>query len=206
MDRRLFLVGVVVSLLYEPPPATGQRTGKASRIGWLSPASEADGFSNLDALRKGLRQLGYVEGQNFTIEIRSADGHVERLHRLAEELVRLPVDILCTVGSQASSAARQATSTIPGVFSNVAFPDQTGLVKSYASPGGNMTGVAFMGPEYGKRLELLKEARPGLSAVALIYNPDNPGSVLAHLNLTGSGDRKMSSIFLKRLPESGRMH
>jgi len=89
------------------------------------------------------------------------------------------VDVLCTAGSQASGAANQATTATPIVFVDVAFPDQSGLVASYPRPGGNITGVAFMGPEYGKRLELLKEARPGLSRVALIYNPDNPGSVLA---------------------------
>jgi putative ABC transport system substrate-binding protein len=89
------------------------------------------------------------------------------------------VDVLCTAGSQASGAAKQATPTIPIVFANVAFPDQSGLVASYKRPGGNITGVAFIGPEYGKRLELLREAHPRLSRLALIYNPDNPGSVLA---------------------------
>jgi len=89
------------------------------------------------------------------------------------------VDVLCTAGGQASEAAQQATSTIPIVFANVAFPVRSGLVASLARPGGNVTGVAFTGPEYGKRLELLKEAYPKLDRVALIYNPDNPGSVLA---------------------------
>jgi putative ABC transport system substrate-binding protein len=149
------------------------------RIGWLSPEAAADGLPNLEALRAGLRELGYVEGQNITIEARWADGRSERLPQLAAELVRLPVDVLCTAGTQASGAAKHATSTIPIVFANVAFPDQSGLVASYPRPGGNVTGVAFIGPEYGKRLELLKEARPRLSRVALIYNPDNPGSVSA---------------------------
>jgi len=89
------------------------------------------------------------------------------------------VRVLCTAGGQATGAAKDATSTIPIVFANVAFPEQSGLVASYSRPGGNMTGVAFIGPEYGKRLELLREASPKLSRVALIYNPDNPGSVLA---------------------------
>jgi putative ABC transport system substrate-binding protein len=120
-----------------------------------------------------------VEGQNITIEARWADGRSERLPQLAAELVRLPVDVVCTAGTPASVAAKRATSTIPIVFANVAFPDQTGLVASYPRPGGNITGVAFIGPEYGKRLELLRAARPGLSRVALIYNPDNPASVLA---------------------------
>jgi putative tryptophan/tyrosine transport system substrate-binding protein len=149
------------------------------RIGWLSPASAANGLPNLEALRAGLRELGYIEGQHIIIEARWGDGRVERLPELAAELVRLRVDVLCTAGGQASGAAQQATSTIPIVFANVAFPIQSGLVASYPRPGGNITGVAFIGPEYGERLELLKEASPKLSRVALIYNPDNPGSVLA---------------------------
>jgi len=89
------------------------------------------------------------------------------------------VAVLCTAGSQASAAAKRATATIPVVFANVAFPDRSGLVASYPRPGANVTGIAFIGPEYGKRLELLKEVRPGLSRVALIYNPENDGSVFA---------------------------
>ena len=126
-----------------------------------------------------MRALGYIEGQNISIEARWADGRVEHLPRLAAELVRLPVHLLCTAGTQASGAAKQATATIPIVFANVAFPDQTGLVESYPRPGGNITGVAFIDPEYGKRLELLKEVYPRLSRVALIYNSDNPASVAA---------------------------
>jgi len=179
IDRRAFITSFTVGALLASRSADAQQARGTRRIGWLSPASAADGLPNLEALRAGLRELGYVEGRNFTIEARWADGRSERLPQLAAELVRLPVDVLCTAGSQASGAAKQATSTIPIVFANVAFPDQSGLVASYPRPGGNVTGVAFIGPEYGKRLELLKEARPGLSRVALIYNPDNRGSVLA---------------------------
>ena len=179
IDRRVFITSFTAGALLASRSADAQKPKGMRRIGWLSPASAADGLPNLEALRAGLRERGYVEGRNITIEARWADGRSERLPQLAAELVRLPVDVLCTAGSPASGAAKQATSTIPIVFANVAFPDQTGLVASYPRPGGNVTGVAFMGPEYGKRLELLKEARPGLSRVALIYNPDNPASVLA---------------------------
>ena len=179
IDRRAFVTGLAVGALLASRSANAQKAKRMHRIGWLSPASAADGLPNLEALRAGLRELGYVESQNITIEARWADGRSERLPQLAAELVRLPVDVLCTAGSQASGAAKQATATIPIVFANVAFPDQSGLVASYPRPGGNMTGVAFIGPEYGKRLELLREANPRLSRVALIYNPDNPGSVLA---------------------------
>ncbi len=177
--RRAFVGTVVGGLLAAPLAAQAQPAGKVYRIGWISPGTAADGLPNLDALRAGLRELGYVEGRNLTVEARWADGQVPSLPRLASELVGLRVDVICTAGSQASGAAKQATATIPIVFANVAFPDQTGLVASYARPGGNITGVAFIGPEYGKRLELLKEVNPRMARVALIYNPDNRGSVLA---------------------------
>ncbi len=179
IDRRAFITSVTVGALVASRSADAQQGKSMRRIGWLSPASAADGLPNLEALRAGLRELGYVEGRNITIEDRWADGRTERLPQLAAELVRLAVDVVCTAGSQASVAAKQATSTVPIVFANVAFPDKSGLVASYPRPGGNITGVAFIGPEYGKRLELLREVRPRLSRVALIYNPDNPGSVLA---------------------------
>jgi putative ABC transport system substrate-binding protein len=174
IGRRTFIAGLAGAVLCTPLAA--QQATRMRRIGWLSPASAADGLASL---RAGLRELGYIEGQNISIEARSADGRSERLPQLAAELVRLPLDVLCTEGTQASVAAKQATSTIPIVFANVAFPDRSGLVASYLRPGGNITGVAFIGPEYGKRLELLKETQPKLSRVALIYNPDNPASVLA---------------------------
>ncbi|MBI2493005.1 MAG: ABC transporter substrate-binding protein [Candidatus Rokubacteria bacterium] len=179
INRRAFIARLTVGALLASRSAGAQPARAMRRIGWLSPASAADGLPNLEALRAGLRELGYVEGRNITIQARWADGRSERLPQLAAELVRLPVDVLCTAGSQASGAAKHATSTIPIVFANVAFPDQTGLVASYPRPGGNITGVAFIGPEYGKRLELLKEVSARLSRVALIYNPDNPGSVSA---------------------------
>jgi ABC-type uncharacterized transport system substrate-binding protein len=180
IDRRAFLAGTGAVVFGAPFAVEAQQGGKAMRrIGWLSPASAVGGLPNLEALRAGLRELGYMEGQNIAIEARWADGRSEDLPQLATELVRLPVDVLCTSGGLATEAAKRATSAIPIVFANVAFPDQTGLVASYPHPGGNITGVAFIGPEYGKRLELLKEAQPRLSRVALIYNPDNPGSVLA---------------------------
>ncbi len=178
INRRAFITGLTVGAILASRSAHAQKARGMRRIGWLSPASAAEGLPNLEALRAGLRELGYVEGQNIAIEARWAEGRSERLPQLAAELVRLPVDVLCAAGSQAAGAAKQATATIPIVFANVAFPDQTGLVASYPRPGGNVTGVAFIGPEYGKRLELLKAVRPGLSRIALIYNPDNPGSVL----------------------------
>ena len=176
---RLLVLFLLVLEVFGPVYAQGPPKGRPYRVGWLSPASEENGLSNLEALRDGLGQLGYREGRNMSFELRWADGKTDRLPALAAELVRLNVDVICTAGSQATAAAKGATSKIPVVFANVAFPDQTGLVASYARPGGNVTGVAFVGPEYGKRLEILKELRPNLSRVALIYNPENRGSVLA---------------------------
>lgn len=177
--RRKLVIALGAGALAAPLVSFGQKPGGVRRIGWLSPASATEGLPNLDALRAGLRELGYVEGKNITIEARWADGQSGELPKLAAGLVGLPVEIICTAGTQATGAAKNATSAIPIVFANVAFPDKSGLVASYARPGGNLTGVAFIGPEYGKRLELLKELRPKISRVALIYNPDNPASVLA---------------------------
>jgi len=179
IDRRAFITKITVGAVLASRTAEAQRARSDYRIGYLSVTSEANGLRNLEALRAGLRALGYIEGQNITIEARWADGRTENLSQLAAELVRRPVDLLCTAGTQASEAAKRATATVPIVFANVAFPDQTGLVASYPRPGGNITGVAFIDPEYGKRLELLKEIYPKLARVALIYNSENPASVAA---------------------------
>ena len=178
-SRRAFLATLAGGLLGAPRGATAQKAAPLRRIGWLASTSERIEGSHLDALRAGLQSLGYVEGQTIGIDARWADGQVDRLPQLATELVRLPVHVLCPVGSPATVAAKNATSTIPIVFAGVAFPDQSGLVASYSRPGGNVTGVAYIDPEYGKRLELLREASPKLARVALIYNPDNPASVFA---------------------------
>jgi putative tryptophan/tyrosine transport system substrate-binding protein len=179
LDRRRFLLTALAGALTAPLAAAGQPAKKRYRIGWLSPATSSTGVTNLNALREGLRGLGYEEGLSVAIEMRWADDQTARLPTLAAELVRLRVDVICTAGSQATVAAKQATKEIPIVFANVAFPLDQQLVASYARPGGNVTGVAFIGPEYGKRLELLREASPKLQRVALLYNPENPGSVLA---------------------------
>ena len=175
----MFITKVVAGAVLASCPADAQRARGDYRIGYLSITSATNGLGNLEALRAGLRALGYIEGQNITIEARWADGHIEDLPRLAAELVRLPVDLLCTAGTQASGVAKQATATTPIVFANAAFPIKTGLVASYPRPGGNITGIAFLDAEYGKRLELLKEIYPKLARVALIYNSDNPASVAA---------------------------
>jgi putative ABC transport system substrate-binding protein len=148
----------------------------------------------LQALREGLRELGYVEGRNITIESRWADGEPAALPALARSLVEAKVDVICPAGTQASLAAKNATSTIPIVFAAAAFPDETGLIASYARPGANVTGIAFIGPEYGKRLELLREVSPRLARVALLYNDHNPASIRALKETRGWADQLAISV------------
>jgi putative ABC transport system substrate-binding protein len=148
------------------------------RIGWLSPPSAKTGGAELEALRDGLRELKSVEGQNIRFETRWADGDDARLPELARALVELKVDVLCT-WNPCDARRKAGDHDDPNVFGRAAFPERTGLVASLAQPGGNLTGVAFIGPEYGKRLELLREVAPKLSRVALLYNDRNSASVLA---------------------------
>ncbi len=161
-------------LLVAPLPAGAQQPGKVYRVGffWESPAVLPDG---IERFRRGLRDLGWVEGQNIVLEYRWGEGHYDRLHEPAEELVRLKVDIIVAPSSVYVDAARRATSTIPIIFAVHADPIGSGHVASLAQPGGNITGVSLMMPETNaKLLELLKEAVPGLSRVAVLWNPATP--------------------------------
>src|SRR5215831_1438992 len=138
---------LALSLLVLPLRAEAQSTGKAVRIGWLSPSAppaEAERHPLHDALRHVLRERGWVEGQHFTLEQRYAAGQYERLPALAAELVRLPVDVLIALTTMGAQAAKHATSTIPIVFVNVADPVRIGVVASLAQPGANITGVALL--------------------------------------------------------------
>jgi putative tryptophan/tyrosine transport system substrate-binding protein len=151
-----------------------QQAGKVYRIGFLgdSPASISE---PMEAFRQGLRDLGYVEGRNIAIEYRWAEGKPERMRELAEELVRLKVDVIIVPSSVYTEAAKRATSTIPIVFLAHADPLGTGHVTSLARPGGNITGLSVMLPEISvKGLELLKDAVPGLARVAVIFDPATP--------------------------------
>ena len=147
MSTRRAFIGTLAGGLLAPLAAQSQPAGKVYRIGWLSPASAANGLPNLDALRAGLRELGYVEGRNITIEVRWADGEGPRLSKLATELVALRVDVICTAGSPASLAAKQATQTVPIVMVNIGDPVASGLVSSLGRPGGNITSSTMLAPE-----------------------------------------------------------
>jgi ABC-type uncharacterized transport system substrate-binding protein len=174
MDRRTF-IGLLGGLLAAPLPAKAQQARKVYRIGILEPIPAAQNSVNLDALRKGLRELGYVEGQNLIIEYRSADGHAERFPDLAAELLRLKVDLIVTRGTPAATAAKNATATIPVLMATMG--DPRAIVASFAHPGANITGVTTFSTELqAKRIELLKELVPNLSRVALLHNMGNPAA------------------------------
>jgi len=163
--------------LIATPHAEGQ-SPPPSRIGFLSVASAASLTQRVDSLREGLRDLGYVEGRNLTIEFRWADGRNERLSGLAAELVGQGVAIVLAHGVAATEAARKASATIPIVCFACGDLLATGLVASLARPGGNVTGQTIIAPDLsGKRLELLREIVPALTRVAVLWNPDNPVSV-----------------------------
>src|SRR5262245_9910134 len=159
--------------------AEAQQTTKIPRIGFLHATSGLSPDARTRFLQ-GLHKFGYIEGQNITIEYRSAKGQFERLPVLAAELVRLKVDVILTRGSTATRAAKEATSTIPIVMLQDNDPVASGFVASLARPGGNITGLSTLRPEIsGKRLELLKEIVPGLSRIAVLGASDNPGNAQA---------------------------
>jgi putative tryptophan/tyrosine transport system substrate-binding protein len=158
-------------------PAEAQQTKKVPRIGFLVVPSQAFFANGIELFRQGLHSLGYVEGKNTVIEYRYAEGKLDRLPALADELVRLKVDVLVGSSTPASLAAQNATKTIPIVFVNVSDPVAAGLIDSLARPGGNITGFTDISPVLaGKRLELLKETIPKLSRVAVLWNPPDPAS------------------------------
>ena len=165
------IVMLTLSLLAAPPAADAQHTGKVARIGYLSGVSSAGTPPPFVALRQGLRELGWIEGQNLMIEERWAEGRVERLPALAAELVHLNVHVIVATGP-AVPAAKQATSTIPIVMGASLDAVESGLVDSLARPGGNVTGLTLISADLmGKRLELLKETLPHLSRLAFLTGP-----------------------------------
>ena len=170
---------LAVGILAVPPAGETQQGAAIPRIGFLSASSSSDPRTPhyLGAFREGLRELGYVEGQNIAIEYRWAEGKYDRLPGLAAELVSLKVDIIVATALPAIQAAKQATGTIPIVMTSSLDPVATGFAANLARPGGNITGLSAMAPELvGKQLELLKELVPKVSRVALLGNPANPGT------------------------------
>jgi putative ABC transport system substrate-binding protein len=181
MDRRRFIRGVVFSL-FAAPFAKAQQPAKVPRIGYMvmGPLESPETRLIREALLQGLRAKGYVEGQNIVIEYRGADGKMERLPSLANELAQLKVDIIVAGSTPVARAAQQATMTIPIVAPALGDPVGDGLAARLARPGGNLTGSTFLGPGLvPKRLELLKEVLPRASRVAALWHP---GAFGAHTN------------------------
>jgi putative ABC transport system substrate-binding protein len=175
MERRAFIAMLTGGLVAAPRASEAQQAAKVPRIGYLT-GNRATNPHLHEAFRQGLRDLGYVEGHNVVIEYRDAEGKVERLPALAAELVALKVDVIVVPNTPAALAAKQATRTLPIVVAFAVDPVTDGLVTSLARPGGNVTGLSTQAPELvGKRLELLTQAVPGVTRVAVLWQPGGVG-------------------------------
>jgi putative ABC transport system substrate-binding protein len=175
MDRRAFIGILAGGLLAAPLAAEGQQTGKIYRLGFLRGGPPLEAY--VEGLREGLRERGYVDGQNVVVEYRSTDGGFDQLPQLAEELVRSKVDIILASAAPAALAAKKTTASVPIVFVGIYDPVEIGLVPNLVRPGGNMTGLATNVIDFaGKRLELLRGIVPKLRRVAVIWQPANPSN------------------------------
>jgi len=191
IDRRTF-IGSVVGAIFAVPLATeAQQSATVARIGFLAGGSPAESAPSLEQFRLGLRELGYMEGQTIVIEYRWAEGKVERFGDLAAELVGVKVAVIVAPTSPAALAAKGATETIPIVFVTAGDPLGSGLVAGIARPGGNITGLSLVAPEIvAKQLQLLKEAVPRTSRVAVLSNPASSYSALM-VKETGAAARSL---------------
>src|SRR5215510_12149058 len=160
-------------LLLIGAPADAQHVPRLPKVGFLTPPTSASVAILVDAFRRGLRDLGHVEGKTFVLEVRYGEGKAERLPELARELVSLKPDVIVTTADAATAAAKRETRTLPIVMASSIDPIGGGLVTSLARPGGNITGLSSLSAELGgKRLELLREVLPGLARVAVLWDPD----------------------------------
>ncbi len=177
VDRRTFIGGVASALLAAPLAAHAQQAGKVSRIGYLGTSTATLERHLIEAFRRELRDLGYIEGQNIVIVYRWAEGQDDRLPGLAADLVNQKPDIIVTSGTPGTLAAKQATTTIPIVMTSSSDPVQVGLVASLARPGGNVTGLSIVAPELeGKRLQIIQQLIPRLTRLGVLWNPGNPAT------------------------------
>jgi putative ABC transport system substrate-binding protein len=176
MNNKIFCLTLCALLLVPGFPAEAQQQAKVAKIGWLA-ARPLGPASGRELFRVEFGKLGYIERKNFTFEYRSAENIIDRLPALADELVRLKADVIIASSTAEALAAKNATGTIPIVFTQVADPVAAGLVDSLPRPGGNITGLTSVAVVLaGKRLELLKETVPKLSRVAVLWNPEDKGS------------------------------
>ncbi len=193
MNKSIIVPLLAILILVSVNLAEAQQTKKIPKIGFLvsgSPSSTRE-VGEVEAFRQGLRELGYVEGQNIAIEYRYAEGVEERLLNLATELVQLNVDLIFASGTTGTQAAKNATKTIPIVMTSVTDPVGTGLVTSLAHPGGNVTGLSNFSELSGKQLELLKEAFPKVTRVAVLWDPTNAANprLLGEMKVAAGGLR-----------------
>ncbi len=174
MNRRAFLFFLACGIARAPFAAAAWPAGRIARVGYLD-SGVASGSPLFDAFRDGLRDHGWVEGQNLALEVRAAEGKYDRLRGLAAGLVRLPVDVIFASSTPAALAAKHATTTIPIVIGRVANPVASGLVVSLARPGGNITGWTHQGLELREKyLDLLKDVDPKITRIGILWNPGNP--------------------------------
>jgi putative ABC transport system substrate-binding protein len=181
MTKRAFVLFCsLMTVLLITGLVEAQQSNKVPRIGYVDAGSPATTGHRAEAFVQGLRDLGYVEGQNILIEYRWAGGKLERLPAFVEDIVRLKVDVIVSSATPAIRLAKEQTSTIPIVMAGVTDPVGVGFVTSLSHPGGNITGLTHLSPDLsGKRLELLKEVVPRLRRVAVLWNPDHPGQPAA---------------------------
>jgi putative ABC transport system substrate-binding protein len=179
MRRREFIAGIGIATVWLPAARAQQASPKTYRIGFLTRKTDASVSAQIDAFRQRLRDLGWVEGKSISIVYRDADGELDRLRALADELVAFKVDVIVTVDTPPSQAAKQATSAIPIVIAVSADPVGAGLVRSLGNPGGNITGLSLLAPETDqKALEFLKQTLPKTNRVMMIVDPKNQGMML----------------------------
>jgi putative tryptophan/tyrosine transport system substrate-binding protein len=184
----VFICLLATVLLTTASIVEAQQAKKIPRVGFLMPGSRDIYAGRIDAFQTGLRELGYFEGQNITIDWRFAEGKSNRLPDLAANLVQSKVNVIVTSTTPVAEAARQASRTIPIVMAASADPVGTGLIASLAHPGGNVTGLSMLGPESdGRALELLQEAFPKITRVAFLWDPNNPGQASRLKTLEGVG-------------------
>lgn len=184
--RRRFIGALAGGVLAWPFGTLAQQPTRVFRIGVLG----NENTPPWEGFRRGMRELGYVDGRNVAIDWRWSEGKTDRFPALAAEVVQSKVDVIVVSGTQAARAAKQATSTIPIVMTVSAYPDKIGLVESLARPGGNLTGLSNLGPELmGKQFELLKEIDAKISRLAVLWNPESPVEklVLAEMRAAGPG-------------------
>jgi putative ABC transport system substrate-binding protein len=204
ISRRAFIGAVAGALAAAAAAASAQPARKLARIGYLSGGLLDLERSWIASLQQGLRELGYVEGENVVIELRGAVGHADRLPGLAEGLIRSKVDVLVTAGDAATVVAKKATGVVSIVMVTVADPVGIGLIASLGHPGGNITGLTDLHADLvAKRLEILKDLVPSASEIAVLLNPTNPAHALQLTGLQAAGRAVSVTVLPREVAEPG---